>query len=104
MSEDLNQLMQECVSKKHGARKIGFARTPEKKRPEVSLNTKKKEALVAARELGYPRHIQERIENAKNEAQIQNALVDGRHSMFGYDGVLDEVKRRKRKGYNRSAN
>lgn len=103
MEENLSRLIQECVAKKKGPQKFSAPRTPEKKRPDVSLNTKKKEALVAARELGYPKYIQERIENARNEAQIQNALVDGRHSMYGYDDILDEVDRKKRNGYYRNA-
>ena len=103
MEEDLNRLMQECVAKRRGPQKFSAPRTPERTRKEVTLNTKKKEALVAARELGYPKHIQERIENAQNEAQIQNALVDGRHEMIGYNDVLDQIQRKKRKGYYRNA-
>ncbi len=82
---------------------LGTARTPEKKGVTTSLNTKRKEALVAARELGYSKHIQERIESAQNEAQIQNALVDGRHQMFDYGDILEATKRKKCKGYYRNA-
>lgn len=88
--------MQECVTKKQTARKLGTASTPDRVR-NVPLKQKINEALTCARELGYSQHVQERIKMAKNETQIQNALIDGRRSMGIRDDILDSAKKRKKR-------
>lgn len=44
-----------------------------------SLASRKKEALTAAKELGYKKDVQEAIQNAKTFSEIDNILIDARH-------------------------
>ncbi len=45
----------------------------------MALKNAKRTALRIAKDFCYTEEIIERIKNAKNEIQVENALIDGRH-------------------------
>lgn len=89
----LRELMQECVVKKRQPAPILPSSVPPKKQ---DFEKRRREAKRAAYELGYSRDIIERIEQAKNETQISNALAEGRHRLLE-KSPLNDILRKKRK-------
>jgi len=72
--------------------------------PAASFAMRKKQALTAARELGYDEDIKDRVRDATNELQISRALAEGRHRKFDKmprDTDYSPTGRKKRKDYNR---
>lgn len=88
--ESLKQLMNDVIG--------GPKEKPIKKvKPmpaELVFNKRKRDALTAARELGYSPEIINRIHNATTYGEINRILATGRHQM--YDGNAQEVLMRRK--------
>lgn len=104
VDEKLEQLMKDITGspkKKPGVPIMhGMAKHP------YDFPKRKREARLAAYELGYGKDILEKIENAKTEGEITRALAAGRHMMAEHavsDIYKEKVKskRKNRKAHNR---
>lgn len=101
-SEEYEELMKQMLVKEKPAQDV--VNKHHGTNPVASFAMRKKQALTAARELGYDEDIKDRIRDAANELQIDRALSEGRHRKFDRnprDTTHSPTGRKKRKDYNR---
>lgn len=89
--ENLKQLMQDVLG---GPKEKSVQQVHAQNTAAVIFAKRKRDALRAARELGYSHEIIDRLHNATTPGEINCILATGRHQM--YDGNAQEVLMRRK--------